>query len=160
MDSPAHFCQDVPTIDQVPLAQVVGPCSLLTLPPCPPDTELDLEVLLLVEASLRRTRKLLVDTGWANHWNDPATYFEHFPVLTEEAAKWLIECGLELFGFDSPSVDRTPNLAHRVLLGSKAVIVENLANLGEIGQQEFELIVTPLPLTGLEASPVRAVARV
>ena len=40
------------------------------------------------------------------------------------------------------------------------VIVENLTGLELIGRDVFELIVTPLPLRGLEASPVRAVARV
>jgi len=160
MDSPAHFCQDGKAIDQVPLRQVIGPCSLLTIPPCPPDTALDVNDLSGVETSLRRTHRLLLDTGWAAHWSDPQMYFDHFPVLTKGAAEWLVACGLELFGFDSPSVDRVPNPAHRVLLGAQAVIVENLTNLQEIGQPEFELIVTPLPLAGLEASPVRAVARV
>ncbi len=40
------------------------------------------------------------------------------------------------------------------------VIVENLTGLDRIGRDVFELIVLPLPLRGLEASPVRAVARV
>jgi kynurenine formamidase len=40
------------------------------------------------------------------------------------------------------------------------VIVENLTGLEQIVRDVFELIVTPLPLRGLEASPVRAVARV
>ena len=38
------------------------------------------------------------------------------------------------------------------------VIVENLRGLEQIGRDVFELIVVPLPLEGLEASPVRAIA--
>ena len=38
------------------------------------------------------------------------------------------------------------------------VIVENLTGLDQIGRDQFELIVVPLPLRGLEASPVRALA--
>ena len=54
-----------------------------------------------------------------------------------------------------PTATRIP---HYVLLGANMVIVENLTGLERIGRDIFELIVVPLPLRGLEASPVRAVA--
>ena len=38
------------------------------------------------------------------------------------------------------------------------VIVENLRGLEQIDRDIFDLIVVPLPLKGLEASPVRAIA--
>ena len=60
---------------------------------------------------------------------------------------------------DTPSPDREPHPAHYILLGANVVIVENLRGLEQIDRDVFELIVVPLPLKGLEASPVRAIAR-
>ena len=57
-------------------------------------------------------------------------YFDDYPVLSEATARWLV------------------------------VIVENLTSLDRIDREVFDLIVVPLPLQGLEASPVRAVASV
>lgn len=159
MDAPAHFRGNGRTIDRIPLDQVIGRCTFLRLPPCPPNAELEEHVFLPIEESLRQTRKLVVDTGWARFWNDPDRYFAAYPTLGADAARWLIDRGMELFGFDSPSVDRLPHATHHVLLEAGAVIVENLANLNALPDRDFELIVTPLPLAGLEASPVRAVAR-
>ena len=60
-------------------------------------------------------------------------------------------------GMDTPSPDRDP---HPGIMSCWAnmVIVENLTGLERIGRDVFELIVVPLPLRGLEASPVRALA--
>ena len=81
-------------------------------------------------------------------------------MLGEATAAWLVARGVHLVGVDTPSVDREPHPAHYQLLGAEMVIVENLTGLERIGSDIFELIVMPLPLRGLEASPVRAVARV
>ena len=61
---------------------------------------------------------------------------------------------------DTPSPDRDPHPVHYILLGANMVIVENLRGLEQIDRDVFELIVVPLPLKGLEASPVRAIAGV
>lgn len=160
MDAPAHFRGDGRTIDQVPLEQCVGRCTLVRLAtPCPPDRVLVIDDFRPFAESLASTCKLVVDTGWARRWDDPDLYFTRFPTLDEAAARWLVGRGVELVGLDSPSVDHAPHDVHHILLGAGAVIVENLANLEAVDGPEFELIVTPLPLVGLEASPVRAVAR-
>ena len=107
---------------------------------------------------IRATRKIVLRTGWSSHWGH-ADYFVDYPVLAEPAAIWLVDRGIHLIGVDTPSVDREPNLAHYAILGAHAVIVENLTALESIDRDLFELIVLPLPLRGLEGSPVRAIAR-
>jgi kynurenine formamidase len=114
--------------------------------------------LAACESAIGATGKVLLHTGWASHWGRD-DYFHDFPALSEAVARWVIERGVHLVGVDTPSVDRAPNAAHFILLGARAVIVENLTNLDLIGSDHFELIVLPLSLRGLEASPVRAIAR-
>lgn len=159
MDAPAHFYNGVPTIEQVPLDHCVGPAALVDLGRLGARAEITRADLVPHEDIIAATHKVVIRTGWSDRWTHD-DYFRDYPVLTEEAATWLIERRVQLVGVDTPSPDREPHAVHYQLLGSRAVIVENLTRLDSIGHRVFELIVVPLPLRGLEASPVRALARV
>jgi kynurenine formamidase len=159
MDAPAHFYNGVPTIEQVPLDRCIGPAARVDVRHAGPRGEIPPAELTRYEAAITATGKVVFWTGWSDRWGQ-ADYFRDFPVLSEAAAAWLVARGVHLVALDTPSVDREPNPAHFLLLGAGAVIVENLTGLALIDRDVFELIVLPLPLRGLEASPVRAVARV
>jgi kynurenine formamidase len=159
MDAPTHFYHGLPTIDRVPLDHCVGPAALVDLAGLAPRTEITPSHLVPSEEAIVATSRVVLRTGWSEHWRRD-DYFTDYPVLSEEAANWLVARRVHLIGVDTPSVDREPNPAHFALLGSNAEIVENLTNLDQIESQVFELIVLPLPLRGLDGSPVRAVARI
>jgi len=115
---------------------------------------------------------LVVHTGWSEHWGTDR-YLDH-PYLSPDAAAWLAEQGFHI-GVDTPNVDPTPRgdavaddrsddepegfPAHRALLGSDRVLVENLANLGA-PPERFELCAYPLPIPDADGAPARVVARV
>lgn len=159
MDSPAHIYNGVPTIEQVPLEHCIGPAALVDVSHVGTRGEIKPSDLESSRDAIAATRKVVIRTGWSSRWGDD-NYFDDYPVLTESAAEWLIERRVHLVGVDTPSPDREPHAIHYLLLASHAVIVENLTRLDTIGHRVFELIVVPLALRGLEASPVRALARV
>jgi arylformamidase len=100
--------------------------------------------------------RLLVRTG---AWTDPAVFPTRFAALDAEAVRMLADAGLRLFGTDAPSPDpfeATDMVAHHVLLGAGAGILENVM-LDGVPPGEYELIALPLRLVDAEASPVRAV---
>ena len=158
MDAPAHFYNGVPTIELVPLNHCVGPAAMVDVSRLGLRGEITPADLIPHEQRIATTGKVVFRTGWSSHWGRD-DYFREYPVLGEAAAGWLVERGVHLVGVDMPSVDHEPHPVHYILLGAHMVIVENLTNLERIGRDVFELIVLPLPLRGLEASPVRAVAR-
>jgi arylformamidase len=157
MDAPAHFYNGVPTIEQVPLEKCIGPAALIDARQIAPRGEITPAFLTPSEESIKTTGKVVFWTGWSSRWGDH-NYFDDYPVLSEASAAWLVERRVHLVGFDTPSPDRDPHAVHYVLLGAHVVIVENLTGLEQIGRGVFDLIVVPLPLRGLEASPVRALA--
>jgi kynurenine formamidase len=159
MDSPAHFYNGVPTIEQVPLDHCVGPAALVDVSHIGARGVITPADLIAHKDRISTNRKVVLRTGWSSRWGED-DYFSDYPVLSEEAAGWLIERRVHLLGVDTPSPDCEPHAVHYILLGAHAVIVENLTRLDLIKSPTFELIVLPLPLGGLEASPVRAVARV
>lgn len=159
VDAPTHFYNARPTIEQVALEKCVGPALLIDLTPktLPSQSVIDVADLVDYGEQLLATGKVILKTGWAQRWGDPAYFTEH-PVLTGEAAQFLVDCGVHLIGVDTPSVDRPPFPAHLVLLDNQVVILENLTNLNAIPTARFQLVALPLKLTGREASPVRAIA--
>jgi kynurenine formamidase len=157
MDAPYHFIHNGRTIDQVALAQCAGPALLLDMRHKRPNDEIRRPDLEPFEPQLRETGRVVFHTGWYHRWG-LGEFFDDFPVLTGDAARFLVGCGILLVGLDTPSLDRTPFEAHQALLGSGAVIIENLTNLDAIRCNPFHLIALPLSLTGREASPVRAIA--
>jgi arylformamidase len=159
MDAPAHFYNGVPTIDEVPLEQCMGLAALVDVSYLGARGVIAPADLILYRDAIAVTGKVVFRTGWSSHWGHD-DYFTDYPVLSEATAAWLVERRVHLVGVDTPSVDYEPHPAHYLLLGAHMVIVENLTGLESIGTDVFELIVVPLKLRKLEASVVRAVARV
>ena len=157
MDAPFHFFEDRFRIDQVPLDRFVGPSVLVDVRLFGGRGQIEPEHLTQLRDLLRQTRKVVIKTGWYKHWGELG-YFTDFPVVSGAAAEFLVECGVQLFGIDTPSVDDPPFPAHLVLLGNDVVIVENLTNLDAVDGDLFQLVVLPLKITGREASPARAIA--
>lgn len=157
MDAPFHFFDEGKTIDRVSLDQCVGKAVLVNLTGNLDNGLIEPHHFSVHHEKLREFRKLVVQTGWSEKWGG-AEYFTDHPVFTPEAARLLVDFGVELVGIDFPSVDRPPFPAHLSFLGSGAVIVENLTNLSSIQKAVFHLVVLPLRITGRDGSPVRAVA--
>lgn len=156
MDAPFHFFEDGATIDQVDLRHCVGEAHLVRVD-VPADGKIERSNLTSYADQLARCGKVVLSTGWAKQWGS-AEYFTQHPILTPEAANFLIECGVHLVGVDFPSVDRAPFPTHVVLLSHNVLILENLTNLSAIRANSFQLVAVPLKFTGRDGSPVRAIA--
>jgi arylformamidase len=155
MDAPFHFFEDGATIDQIDLGHCVGEAQLVRID-VPGDGKIERSQFTSYREPIVRCRKVVLSTGWAKQWGRPEYFTEH-PVITPDAADFLIDCGVHLVGVDFPSVDRAPFLTHVALLSHGVLILENLTNLSAIPSQSFQLAAVPLKFTGRDGSPVRAV---
>ena len=107
-----------------------------------------------------RGKAVLVDTGWAMHWQTPQ-YLDGYPFLTRSAAEYLRDEGAALVGIDSPNIDDDADMSrpcHSILLGADVLIVEHLCRLGTLPIQGFSFTAVPAPIRGLGTFPVRAFA--
>jgi arylformamidase len=112
------------------------------------------------EPAIRSSEYLLLSSGWCRYWGKPS-YYEGYPVLTAEAARWLCGFGLNGIGVDMISVDAPGDEdypVHKLLLERGIVIVENLRDLSFLLSRQFIFSCFPLKISGAEAAPVRAVA--
>jgi arylformamidase len=153
-DGPFHVLPDGIRIGEAPLDAYLGPARLVD---AAGRERLDAAWAAEVLAG-GPAERLLVHTG---AWTDPAVFPTRFPALDVESARMLVDAGVRLFGTDAPSpdaFDARDLVAHKVLLGAGAGIIENLL-LDGVPPGEYELIALPLRIVDGDGSPVRAVLR-
>jgi len=82
--------------------------------------------------------------------------------LTIEGARWLVEKGMKMFGFDTSFCTgedkEAARATHEILLGKDVVLIEVLGNLSELRRRQCYFMALPLKIKGLDSSPVRAIA--
>lgn len=120
---------------------------------------------------VRQGDVVLLRTGWARCWNDPAGFVlggtgSHVcgPGPELPGAQWLSERGIFAAGSDTVAFERTPSpkmAVHIHLLVECGVHIMECLNLEEIaaaGVREFLFIALPLKIRGATGSPIRPVA--
>lgn len=150
-DGPYHVLEGGARIGDVPLEAFVGRAVVVDA------TDVnDITAPWLKSRLPRNYERVLLRTG---AWVDPARFPRSWPVVTPDAAQYLVDRKIRLLGTDAPSPepgDSEDLAVHRLLLESGVAILENLL-LDGVAPGEYELIALPLRLAEADASPVRAV---
>ena len=179
LDAPIHFAAGRWTADEVPLDRLVGGAVVVDVSErAAKDRDMLIGVADLTAFEARHGRIpdgaiVLLRTGWARFWDDPARYLGsaagdasdlHFPGLAAEAAVWLsMARRVRAVGIDTASIDHGPSRtfrAHRALGNANVPIFENLAGLDALPPQGALFIGLPMKIAGGSGGPLRAVAAV
>jgi kynurenine formamidase len=162
MDAPHHFVEGGETLEALTLEKCIGPALVIDLTFIKPRALITIEHLAPYAEKIRPGARILLKTGWSAHVDSP-DYRSHLPRVSLPLAGWLAERKIALLGVEPPSVADVNNkeelmAVHRTLLEAEIVIVEGLANLDALQQEEVTFIALPLKLQGGDGSPVRAIA--
>ena len=164
MDAPRHFVAHARPIDEVDLSKCVGEALVIDLSHKTARSFITVEDVAVWERSIGAGSRLLLRTDWCDH-ADREDYRTGHQRVSLELARWLAARQIALLGVEAPSVaslrpeDKAEGIAvHRTLLEAEIVIVESLANLRLLRQPTVVFVALPLPVTGGDGSPVRAVA--
>jgi len=165
LDAPLHYIAGGASVDQFPLELAVCRAVVADLTHIDKNQAIDqadLEALGLEDIG----EAILLRTDWDLRWWGTPAFWEDAPYLTGRAATWLTTRGVRIVGYDFPQEYAIRNIAkgkarledfvvHLELLGKGIWQLEYLANLHRLGTDRATLLICPLPLVGLEASPVR-----
>jgi arylformamidase len=157
VDAPAHFVIGATTVDRLPLDTLVGPAYVAHFPGAEVVRREDLEKCGMPEG----TKRLLIRTRNSELWKRGEKEFDNdFVALSDDAAKWVVEQGIILFGIDYLSVHhlKEGENVHPILLRAGLVLLETI-NLSDVKAGEYELVCLPLKLAGCEGAPARAILR-
>lgn len=138
-DAPMHFVQGGLGISEMPLANYIGPCTVVEIGPGPVTGE---QIDSLVRPGCER---ILFKSGGG-------AYF------LESAGDELASLGVRLVGTDALSVGCPGDQVrpHRALLQENIAVLEGL-NLEEAEGGDYFLIAPPIKIAGCDGAPVRAV---
>lgn len=150
VDAPLHFRPGEATVDQLPLAALIGPAQVLDLRGVTRIGRKELEGVAAARVLLKTD-----NSAWIRRGPIPAAPAH----LTAEGARYLAERGVRLVGIDGLTVDGLgETAAHEALLGAGVVLLETL-DLSEVEAGNYELLCLPLRVAGAEGAPARAVLR-
>ena len=192
VDAPIHFEPGALSVGELPVERLIGPGvrisiatktageSILLRSPDGkrrkkllqyPDVALDTQDIAQWEAvhgPIPKGAVVLVDSGWASRWSNPARYRNsdkdgkmHFPGSSSAAAVFLTERGVKAVGVDTLSVDPGVSedfLAHRIFAERGIVAIENLTNLDQLPEEGFDVVIAPLKIRGGSGAPARVFA--
>lgn len=181
LDAPIHFAAGRRTVDEIPLASLIGPAAVI-----------DVSQASLADRDYRFTRDdvlrweerhgrlpegaiVLFHTGFARFWPDAEAYLGtamrgeegvaalHFPGLSEDLARFLAEeRAVAAVGLDTASLDYGQSrdfIAHRILLGANIPGFENVAALDRLPPTGATVIALPTKVAGGSGAPLRIIAR-
>lgn len=140
VDAPLHFIDGGDSVDKLPLDVFIGECVVVEAPPGPITGAFAEENFPWEDCE----RLLIKGNG--------------FSYLMESSAYYVADSGVKLIGTDSQTIGThgTNALIHRALLGQNIPIIEGL-DLTDVEPGRYFLMAQPLKISGVEASPLRAV---
>jgi len=157
IDAPLHFIKNGKTIERIPLEKLVGDITIIDFSNFKDNQQITEEIL----SKLPITKKMLFKFNWGRFWNT-SNFYKNHPYFTEEAANFLVLKNVELIAYDTPSPDDSRNTKdvdspiHKIFLKNEIILVEYLANLDQIkNNEDWQIVVAPLKVEGADGCPAR-----
>ena len=180
IDAPIHFAEGHNTVDQIPLARLIGPAIKIDVSAkaaADRDYQIssaDFEAWEKQHGRIPDDSIVLLQTGWSAYWPDRLKYLGtdkrgdaavaelHFPGLAPEAARWLTENRkIKAIGLDTASIDYGQSQmfeTHRILMAQDIPAFENVANLDRVPASVSMVIAMPMKIRGGSGGPLRIIA--
>ncbi len=156
VDAPSHLNPGGLTVTDIPLEVMNGRARVVEIHNGEKIDLPELKQLVLMDDF-----RILFKTRNSHLWSTHKYFSKKYIYLTPAGARYLIDNGIKLIGFDYHSVDRFGDEeypVHRLLLENQIALVEGL-NLAEVEEGEYELSCLPLRLKDMDAAPARVVLK-
>lgn len=167
VDAPLHFDANptAPDIASMPLERFYGPALCIDVSETSNAGWIavgDLQDAMNESGlSFDGVEIVLLYTGHYERTYPRPEFFNDYPGLTEEAARWLASEGIRNFGVEGPNPGHPSDRdfwVHVVCQETGMIHMEGLAIPAELAGQRFTFIGFPLKIRNGSGSPIRAVA--
>ncbi len=159
IEVPFHHKKDGADIADFPFRQLIGRLTVLDFRHKKNLESISLSEIKAFDTTIHEGDILFIWTGMdayfrTERWNDQ-------PHLTIEANQWLVDkkigcLGSDAAGLEVPGTDYQPN--HQAIFNAGIPMIESATNLGAVARGDWIVFILPLPIVGLEASPLRIIA--
>jgi len=156
VDAPIHFLKQGQGIDNIPIDTLVGRARVIEIR----DPE-SIKPEELVGHRIRRGERILFKTRNSSHVWQKDEFVEDFVFISDNAADFLVDCGVRLVGVDYLSVGSFKHggsYVHKTFLSGGVCTIEGL-DLSNVIPGKYDLICLPLRIVGGDGAPARAIIR-
>jgi arylformamidase len=156
VDAPSHFVEGGPSITDLPLELMNGRTRVVQI-----RHREKIDVAELQQLTFMNDIRILLKTRNSHLWTNHKYFSKKYIYMTRDAARYLIDQGIKLVGFDYHSVERFGDESypvHKVLLENQILLVEGL-NLAQIDEGHYEMSCLPLKLKDMDAAPARVILK-
>ena len=154
MDAPFHMLADGKKLSEYAPDKFIGRGHVLNANSC---SKIDMDLISAHE--IQEGDIVLIYTGFDEKFGT-ADYYNSYPEITKACVEYIIEIGVKIIGFDSPSPDSSPYDIHKLLFKNDILIIENLTNLSELLEYpNFNIFALPSKFEAAGA-PARVIAQV
>ena len=160
MDAPAHVREDGITLDKFPADKFVGKALVIDCSDLSEGNVIDISYINKYKNIIDEAEFILFRTNWDKYW-DTEKYYGKFPVINDEVADFLINSNKKGIGLDVISIEEIESEdlpMHHKILKNNLVIIENLCNLDQIGNNLFTFCALPLKFINSDGASIRAIA--
>lgn len=160
IDLPLHIIDNGDSTDNVPVDRFIGKGLVCDFAKRADNYKIRVADFDKYTQQINNSDFVIIYTGWSKKWGIDA-YFEGFPVLTEEAMRYLATFNIKGIGMDAISPDPVGSETlpvHKIALAKGILIIENLTNIENLIDKDFTFTCFPLKFEKGDGSPIRAVA--
>lgn len=164
-ECPYHHDDNWPSVAEVPLTSFMGRAIYVSIEGAEPNSYITPELLDKFCLPLMEDDTIVIlDSPYKLPPFTPKTNTEEDKRLfvNEETAKWFLAHKAKAIGFgDGVSIENSNDDVkpfHDILLAENILFIEVLKNLEKLEKKVFFMSYSPLPIIGLDSSPVRAYA--
>lgn len=165
VECPYHHHDDWPDVQGLPLTSFLGRAVYVRIADLKPKTHiLPSDVERASEGKVRAGDIVILDSNYEMEPFTEKTNTDEDKRLfvCRELAEWFAQKGVKCVGFgDGVSIENSyedVSAFHDVLMAKGIVFLEVLKNLDKLRTDIFFMSYSPLPIKGLDSSPVRAYA--
>lgn len=153
MDVPRHLSKLGLSLEQIPLATLIGPCRVVDFT----SSEKYISLQDVTSKKIQLGERIIAKTKNSIRGYDK--FYEDYIYLHGDAAAFLANVHITLFGIDYLSINQKgskDNRPHTELLGKNIPIFEGL-NLKDVPEGNYTFIGLPLKLVDIDGAPSRVI---
>jgi arylformamidase len=159
VEAPYHAIEKGIGAGELDLRRLVGPAAVIDFLDKGYNDPITEDEMIQRGSHVQNGDIVLIRTGLSEYYGTPKY---KRPYLVTDAVEWLIERGMKCLGIDCSGIENkqinSEQINHRTLFSNNIPLIEDMNNLVKLQTNRVFFMAFPIPIKGLDASPLRPIA--
>lgn len=163
LETAASLFPGTPNVDEISLKEFFLECAMIKIPDKSPCSGISVAELEKANVEVKPNDCLVLFTGWYKRWNKKG-FVADSPHFTQEAMAWIVSKKVKVLAADIPCYHNFKDPVEskefpqlNLLYRSGALTLAPIVNGDQVKPGRAKIVILPLKIKGVCASPTRAV---